>query len=283
MLRFLMALTLTLLPVSVSAEGKFFDSNGVQIHYYDQGTGEPVVLIHGLTQSAARWEMLGITDALTEAGYRVIAFDARGHGESGKPHDPAQYGLEMSEDVARLLDHLSINQAHVVGYSMGGAITNSFRATHPDRILTATLGGSGALNEDSDWIRFKSEYADGLERGTMGPMLRRGSSRTDEEVDAISQQVRSQNDMQALAAILRSSLARVASPEELRSNKVPTLALIGETDPNKKDVDAMVGVMANLEVVVIPGADHGAALRDPMFLAETLKFLAKHRQTASDN
>ena len=75
MLQFLTALAIALLPLTVSAEGKFFDSNGV--------------LIHGLTSSAARWEMLGITDALTEAGYRVIAIDAHGHGKSGKPHDPA--------------------------------------------------------------------------------------------------------------------------------------------------------------------------------------------------
>ncbi len=81
MLRFLTALAIAVLPLSVSAEtnGKFFDSNGVQIHYYDQGAGEPVVLVHGLTGTAAIWDMLGVTAALTEAGYRAIALDARGH------------------------------------------------------------------------------------------------------------------------------------------------------------------------------------------------------------
>jgi pimeloyl-ACP methyl ester carboxylesterase len=105
-MQFLTALAIVLLPISLSAESKFFDSNGVQIHYYDEGEGEPVVLVHGGFSNAAMWDTLGAVDALEEAGWRVIALDMRGHGQSGKPHDPAKYGLEMSLDIGRLLDHL---------------------------------------------------------------------------------------------------------------------------------------------------------------------------------
>src|SRR6185503_14973623 len=100
-------------PAQQSA-GESFDSGGVQIHYVDRGRGVPVVLIHGFTGSSARhWEAPGVVDAVGKAGYRVVAMDCRGHGESGKPHDPGQYGLEMVRDVVRLLDHLKIARAHI--------------------------------------------------------------------------------------------------------------------------------------------------------------------------
>src|SRR6266542_760882 len=91
-----------------------FDSNGVQIRYVDKGRGAPVVLLHGFTGSYARhWEAPGVIAALQAAGYRVIAMDCRGHGQSGKPTEPSQYGLEMVQDVLRLLDHLHVERAHV--------------------------------------------------------------------------------------------------------------------------------------------------------------------------
>ncbi len=106
--------------------GVFFDSDGVRIHYADRGRGEPVVLIHGFTGSYARhWESPDVIAALTQAGYRVIAMDCRGHRQSGKPTGASDYGLELVRDAGRLLDYLGIERAHVVGYSMGGVSSNS--------------------------------------------------------------------------------------------------------------------------------------------------------------
>ena len=79
--------------------GKFFDSVGMRIHYTDQGDGVAVVLIHGVTGSLNNWTRTGIAPALVTEGYRVIALDARGHGESDKPHDSGYYGAHMAEDV----------------------------------------------------------------------------------------------------------------------------------------------------------------------------------------
>src|SRR4029453_6515858 len=122
----LFAFVLIAAPASPQQSGPAsFDSNGVQIQYVDKGRGVPGVLLHGFTGSYARhWEAPGVLDALKTAGYRVIAMDCRGHGQSGKPHDASQYGVEMVHDVVRLLDHLHIDRAHIVGYSMGGAIAN---------------------------------------------------------------------------------------------------------------------------------------------------------------
>src|SRR5580704_16817637 len=99
---------------ALRAEDRFFDSNGVKIHYAVEGKGEPVLLIHGFSANAQmNWGNQGIISALAK-DYRVIALDNRGHGKSDKPHDPKSYGQEMVEDAVRLLDHLKIEKAHVV-------------------------------------------------------------------------------------------------------------------------------------------------------------------------
>ena len=260
--------------------GHFFDSDGVQIRYDDRGAGEPVVLVHGGFANARMWDTLGITAALADADYRVITFDMRGHGASGKPHDPKQYGLEMSHDIARLLDHLRIIRAHVVGYSLGALVANRFRGIYPDRTLTAILGGGGPLieiEEESSWIKRAPEITDAILRGDIGPMVRMlAPQQPQDQIDAMYARLSATNDMQAVATAMRAQA--FADPvDELRSNEVPTLALIGANDPNKTMVDAVVPIMTNLTVVVIPGADHGEAVGDPLFLEETLKFLAAHR------
>jgi pimeloyl-ACP methyl ester carboxylesterase len=91
---------------AMALEDKYFDSAGVNIRYVEQGAGEPVILLHGFTSNIERaWIDRGIFAELAKTN-RVIAFDSRGHGKSGKPHDPAQYGREMGQDVIRLMDYL---------------------------------------------------------------------------------------------------------------------------------------------------------------------------------
>ena len=120
-----------------------FDSNGVSISYTVEGKGEPVVLIHGLFASAqVNWRAPGIIRVLA-TNYQVIALDVRGHGASGKPTKESDYGVERADDVVRLLDHLKIKQAHLVGYSMGGMITLNVAARHPDREKSDEEQGSG--------------------------------------------------------------------------------------------------------------------------------------------
>jgi pimeloyl-ACP methyl ester carboxylesterase len=124
---------------SVSADDQFFDSNGVRIRYVDQGSGPPVVLIHGFSGSLdTGWVETGVLPNLA-TDYRVIALDCRGHGKSDKPHDPQSYGLQMSEDVVRLLDHLNISRAHIVGHSMGAGIVAKLLITHPDRVTVQVV------------------------------------------------------------------------------------------------------------------------------------------------
>ena len=122
-----------------------FNSDGVSIAYVDEGEGEPILLIHGFASNiAANWRDAGWIRALAEAGRRVIAFDNRGHGQSEKLYDPSRYGApSMAEDARRLLDHLGIARADVMGYSMGARIATFLMLQHQERVRSAILAGVG--------------------------------------------------------------------------------------------------------------------------------------------
>ena len=123
-------------------KGDSFDSDGVAINYFEQGGGTPVILVHGLGINAqANWMATGVFQRLAKH-YRVIALDLRGHGLSGKPHEPEQYGPKMAEDIVRLMDHLRIEKAHVMGYSLGGFVVLKLIALHPERLLSAAPCGA---------------------------------------------------------------------------------------------------------------------------------------------
>ena len=147
-----MIMTVALLSTALSApvvgNDMYFDSDGVRIRYIDvgprDGDGEPVVLIHGGAASIEwQWGESGMIDALDD-DYRVIALDCRGHGKSDKPHDARKYGNEMVLDIIRLLDHLDVEKAHLVGYSLGGRIVFKFVADHPQRVISAMPCGTNA-------------------------------------------------------------------------------------------------------------------------------------------
>ncbi len=122
-----------------------FHNGPVEIAYLDEGEGEPIVLVHGFASNKeVNWVAPGWVAALTGAGHRAIALDNRGHGESSKLYDPADYDrAQMAEDVRALLDHLRIARADVMGYSMGARITANLALAHPKRMRSAIFGGLG--------------------------------------------------------------------------------------------------------------------------------------------
>jgi len=283
-----LACWLLFLPGPGRAEEGYFDSNGVKIRYLVEGRGEPVLLIHGFTGNIENnWGIPGTLKSLAK-DYRVIALDNRGHGKSDKPHDPKQYGTEMVEDAIRLLDHLKIDKAHVVGYSMGGLITLKLLVMHPDRVLSATLGGSGGIRENGSVILDVGVLAESLEQGKgIGPLIvaltPAGKPKpTEEEIKKINQYLMSSNDTKALAAVIRGMTKLAVSDEKLKANQVPTLALIGKIDPLKKGVDELKGRLSNLQIVVIEGADHMTAFSSPEFVKELKEFLGKHPRKVRD-
>lgn len=263
-------------------EGRFFDSDGVRIHYVDEGSGEPVLLIHGFTADLrVNWVEPKIFGGLRDAGFRVVAYDTRGHGKSDKPHDPEKYGPVEIEDAIRLLDHLGLRRVHVVGYSRGGRIAGRLRARHPDRVRALTLGAWADPGDGKGW-RDRApagEIADALAEGNVAPLVRwvdPGASA--ELIEAVRSGVGERNDMAALAAAFRAGDSFPdLSKRDLASNEVPTLALVGSEDPFREDAQRMAEVMSELEVLVIPGATHSSTGRRPEFLTGLLGFLTKHQ------
>jgi len=287
------AVVAALIPgrAQTARQDKFFDSQGVKIRYVDVGHGEPVVLIHGFSSDLDQnWGNLGTIDRLA-ADFRVVAFDVRGHGKSDKPHDVASYGVVVVEDVTRLLDQLNLPKAHIVGYSMGGAITGKFVALHPDRTISATFGGSAprmgwtAQNEkDSEELATSLETGHGIR-----PLILRLSPPgepppSEETIAARSRATLGRNDALALAAVQRGNKAQVVTLADVNGWKMPLLAIIGSADPIKAGVDAFKRVKPELKVVVLEGATHsgerGAPAR-PEFRDALHDFLTLHRAAAT--
>jgi pimeloyl-ACP methyl ester carboxylesterase len=275
-------LLLSPLPaVAAAPQHGAFLSDGVKIHYLTAGEGEPVVLIHGFAANAfANWIMPGVFDKLSKH-YHVIAIDNRGHGTSGKPHEIDKYGVEMVDDVVRLLDHLKIQKAHIIGYSMGGFITGALVAMHPDRVLSATMGGAGWSRPEDDRSAIEAT-ARSLEEGKgIGPLMKAltppGKPQlTEEQLKSRNQMLMLTNDPKALAACIRGMLKLQITREQLQNNKVPVLAIVGDEDPLKRGVDAMDGVMSNLKIVIVKGGDHMSTFRSALFQQTLDDFLAAH-------
>lgn len=280
----LLCLTISLAPAAAQAPRPTeFRSGDVSIRYEVHGTGVPVVLIHGFTGSAQRhFGMTGIMDALEKAGYQVIALDCRGHGQSGKPLEASQYGIEMVRDVVRLLDHLMIDRAHVVGYSMGGGIAQQMLVKHPTRVLTATLLGTGWEGENLSALTAQlNALADGFDRRDASGLIRgvqrgRQGEPSDADVVAATADLFSRNDPQVLAVMARTlpSLWQI-SRDELRAIRVPVMAIAGELDQsNLEAAKRMATVVATLRLIELPGLNHATSVRPSA--RHIVEFLNQH-------
>lgn len=258
-----------------------FDSDGVPIQFFVTGRedGEPVVLIHGFSDKKESWAPM---IAELKKDYRIVAPDCRGHGGSGKPHDRKQYGLEMVHDVSRLLDHLKIEQAHVVGYSMGAALTLSFTVNHPNRVRTLTLGGTGA--PDLTMGTLLPDFAAALEQNNVEPIIsflapRYRPKPSPEQIAAMNKAFFSAHDGKALAAAVRAFPSVWPTDKQIEEIQAPALAVIGGDDPVRPGVDAIKNLLPKTKVVVLEKKDHWSAWASSEWPKEARRFLDDHRQT----
>jgi pimeloyl-ACP methyl ester carboxylesterase len=249
-----------------------FTSDGVTLAYRDfpaEGAdlGEPILLIHGFASShRINWVNPSWTATLTRAGRRTIVFDNRGHGDSEKLHDPQAYATpRMAADAANLLDHLGIERADVMGYSMGARIAAFLARERPARVRGLILGGLG--DHLVEGVGLPQSIAEAME----APSLDALSDPLQRMFRAFADQ--NGSDLKALAACIRGS-RQTLSAEEVGEIAAPTLVAIGTKDEVAGDPHRLAALLPNGRALDIPGRDHNRAVGDRVYKEGVLAFLA---------
>jgi pimeloyl-ACP methyl ester carboxylesterase len=244
-----------------------FQHDGIETAYLDEGEGEPIVLVHGFgSTKEVNWVNTAWVTTLTRAGRRVVALDNRGHGQSTKLYDAADYHtIKMADDVAALLDHLKIERADVMGYSMGARITAYLALNHAERVRSAILGGLGIHLIEG--VGLPMSIADALEAPSladvtdpMGRMFRAFADQT-------------KSDRRALAACIRGS-RQTMTREEVAGITVPVLVAVGTKDLVAGSASALAAVIPGARALDIPDREHMLAVGDKVYKAGVLEFLA---------
>ena len=248
---------------------RHFDSAGVDIAYLDTGGGDsklPVLLIHGFASNiATNWVGPSWVHTLKSEGYRVAALDNRGHGNSAKLYTIEDYGAAlMAGDARRLLDHLRIDRAHVIGYSMGARIAACLALAHPDCIGRAVFGGLGGNMVRG--LAGTGPIAHALEARSLD-VVTNPAART---FRIFAEQTKS--DLKALAACIRSAREPITA-EMIAKIRNPVLVAVGEHDVIAGPANDLAKLMPHARAFTIPGRDHMKAVGDKAFKAEVLAFL----------
>jgi pimeloyl-ACP methyl ester carboxylesterase len=245
-----------------------FHNGAVEIAYLDEGEGEPILLVHGFASSGnVNWVYPAWVSELRKNGRRVIAFDNRGHGDSGKLYDSALYDIEiMAGDISALMDHLNIARADVMGYSLGSRMTAVLAQRQPQRLRSAILGGIGiGLIEGGG-------PGENVAAALEAPSLEDVTDPVGRTFRAFADQTRS--DRRALTACLRGS-RRLMTRDEAASISVPVLIAVGTADEIAGSADALGKIIPGAEVLNIPNRDHMRAVGDKVYKAGVLDFLSR--------
>lgn len=243
-----------------------FKSGNVELAYLDEGEGEPILLIHGFASNlATNWVATGWVKFLKDAGYRVIAIDNRGHGKSEKLYDLEDYsGPIMAKDAAALLEHLGIEKAHILGYSMGGRITAFMLLNHADKMKSGTIAGMGV-----NLVRGMGAPGP-IARALEAPSIDDVTHDTARTFRAFAESTRS--DLLALAACIRSARDKI-TPEQLSTIPTPVLVAVGTNDVIAGPAQGLVNLIPGAKALEIPDADHMKAVGHKDFKNGYLEFL----------
>jgi pimeloyl-ACP methyl ester carboxylesterase len=247
-----------------------FHNGAVEIAYLDEGEGDPIVLVHGFASTKnVNWVYPAWVSELRKDGRRVIALDNRGHGDSAKLYDPAQYAVAtMAGDVTALMDHLDIASADIMGYSMGGRMAAHLALTTPERVRTAIFGGIGMAMIDG------GGPGENVAAALEAPSLEDVTDPVGRTFRAFADQTRS--DRLALAACMRGSRG-LMTREEVARIAVPVLIAVGTTDEVAGSASALGELIPHAEVLDIPNRDHMRAVGDKVYKTGVIDFLSRRK------
>src|SRR5262245_21923200 len=250
------------------------DNNGISIHYKVEGNGPPLVLGHGITDSSDVFYERGYVAAL-EPKYRLVLIDARGHGQSDKPHDLPSYTMEKcASDIVAVLDDLGMKTAAYGGYSMGGPIGYAVAQHALNRVRCFVLGGATAGTE--------SAYP--AEPGKESPLMAAFRAGPDAVIkiwgEGVTPSLRERllaNDHAALIACGQGQrLNNKGFSDAVGKIAVPTLIYAGSADPIHNPARQTASEIPGAQFVSLPGLSHVAALcRSDLVLPHVEPFLAK--------
>jgi pimeloyl-ACP methyl ester carboxylesterase len=243
-----------------------FSHGAIEIDFLDEGAGEPVLLVHGFASTKEiNWAFPGWVSTLRRAGRRAIALDNRGHGRSSKLYRPQDYTIAaMASDVRALADHLGVERADFIGYSMGARICAFLAAHDPARVRAAVLGGIGLSLVQGRQLG--ENIAAALEARSLADV----TDPTGRTFRTFAEQTRS--DLAALAACIRGSgdpLPRA----DMAAIRVPILIAVGTADDVAGPAQPLADIIPGAQVLDIPGRDHMRAVGDHVFKTGTLAFL----------
>jgi pimeloyl-ACP methyl ester carboxylesterase len=244
-----------------------FHNGEVEIAYLDEGEGDPILLVHGFASTKnVNWVYPAWVSELKKNGRRVIALDNRGHGASAKLYDAGAYEVAtMAGDVIALMDHLAIERADVMGYSLGSRMTAVLARHQPQRLRSAILGGIGlGLIEGGG-------PGENVVAALEAPSLQDVTDPVGRTFRAFADQTRS--DRRALAACLRGS-RRLMTRDDAAGIGVPVLIAVGTTDEIAGSAAALGSIIPGAQVLDIPNRDHMRAVGDKVYKAGVLDFLS---------
>src|SRR5258708_901204 len=247
-----------------------FHHGDVEIAFLDEGEGEPIVLVHGFASSKnVNWVYPTWVSELRKGGRRVIALDNRGHGESSKLYDVADYSIPiMSGDILALMDHLGLDRADVMGYSLGGRMAAWLGLNAPERLRSAILGGIGiAMIEGGG-------PGENVALALEAPSLDDVTDPVGRTFRAFADQTRS--DRRALAACLRGS-RRLRTRDQAAGINVPVLIAVGTKDEIAGSAQALGKIIPGSKVLDIPNRDHMRAVGDKVYKKGVLDFLSQRK------
>jgi pimeloyl-ACP methyl ester carboxylesterase len=231
----------------------FTARDGVELAYRETGAGRPLVLIHGyFSTSRVNWVAYGHAEHLAGRGFRVVMPDLRGHGESGKPHDPAAYPRDvLTDDAFDLVEHLGLDEYDLGGYSLGGRTTIRMlvRGARPRRAVVAGMGLHGLLDTSGGNTHFRTVLNNlgTFDRGTK-----------EWRAEAFFRQMR--GDRVALLNVLGTS---VDTPrDEIERIDTPTLVVAGTEDPHRRTAPDLAEALPHGRFGTVPG-DHLSAVARP--------------------